>query len=143
MYYELTWLGTTLLGVGAIALGVPAVWLIIRAIRDRKLARDLHGSRRRRLDRERDVVDHGLDTSVCKIPANQTARLKNEFANEGLEVFDSFEDAKAAALLIVNRHGEASKQGPQRFSFQSDPQIDSLKYELSGLTEDRVKSFFL
>jgi hypothetical protein len=89
------------------------------------------------------VVDHGLDTSVYKIPANQTARLKNEFANEGLQVFDSFEDAKAVALLIVNRHAEASKQGHQRFSFQSDPQTDSLKSELSGLVEDRVKSFFL
>ena len=89
------------------------------------------------------VVDHGLDTSVYKIPANQTARLKNEFGNEGLEVFDSFEDAKAAALLIVNRHDEASKQGPQRFSFQSDPQIDSLKSKLADLTEDRVEAFFL
>jgi hypothetical protein len=54
MYYELTWLGAVLLGVGATALGVPAVWLIVRAIRDRKLAQDLHGSRRRRLGRERD-----------------------------------------------------------------------------------------
>jgi hypothetical protein len=54
MYYELTWLGAVLLGVGAIALGVPAAWLIVRAIRDRKLARDLQGSRRRRLGRERD-----------------------------------------------------------------------------------------
>ncbi len=54
MYYELTWLGAVLLGVGATALGVPAVWLIVRAIRDRKLAQDLHGSRRRRLGREPD-----------------------------------------------------------------------------------------
>jgi hypothetical protein len=54
MYYELTWLGAVLLGVGAIALGVPAVWLAVRANRDRKMARDLDGSRRRRLGRERD-----------------------------------------------------------------------------------------
>ncbi len=54
MYYELTWLGAVLLGVGATALGVPAVWLIVRAIRDRKLTQDRHGSRRRRLARERD-----------------------------------------------------------------------------------------
>ena len=67
------------------------------------------------------VVDHGLDTSVYKIPANQTARLKNEFGNEGLEVFDSFEDAKAAALLVVNRLDEASKQGPQRRPRSSSP----------------------
>ena len=89
------------------------------------------------------VVDHGLDTSVYKFHANQTARLKNEFGNEGLEVFDSFEDAKAAALLIVNRHDEASRQSHKQFSFQSDPQIDKLKLALSGLTEDRVESFFL
>ncbi len=44
------------------------------------------------------VVDHGLDTSVYKIPANQTARLKNEFGNEGLEFFDSFEDTLHDAI---------------------------------------------
>ncbi len=54
MYYELNWLGAVLLGVGAIVLGVPAVWLIVRAIRDRDIARDHHGSRRRRLGRRRD-----------------------------------------------------------------------------------------
>lgn len=89
------------------------------------------------------VVDHGLNTSVYKICANQTARLNNEFGNEGLDVFDTFEDAKAAAILIFNRYDEESKQGPRRFSFQSDPQIDSLKSELSGLTEDRVPTFFV
>lgn len=89
------------------------------------------------------VMDHGLETSVYKIHAHETARLKNEFGNEGLEVYDSFEAAKEAALLIVNRHDEASKQGHRRFSFQSDPQIDNLKSELSGLTEDRVQTFFV
>ena len=89
------------------------------------------------------VVDHGLNTSVYKFPGNQTARLKNEFRNEGLEVFDRFEDAKEAALLIVNRHDEASKQDHRRFSFQSDPQVDSLKSKLVDLTEVGVKPFFL
>ena len=89
------------------------------------------------------VVDHGLNTSVYKINANQTARLKNEFGNEGLEVFDTFEAAKAAAILIFDRYDEESRQGPRRFSFRSDPQIDNLKSELSGLTEDRVQTFFV
>jgi len=89
------------------------------------------------------VVDHGLETSVYKIHAQETARLRNEFGNEGLEVYNSFEEAKEAALLIVNRHDEASKQNNRRFSFQSDPQIDNLKSELSGLTEDRVQTFFV
>lgn len=54
MYYELTWLAVVLLGVGALALGVPAAWLIVRALRDRDIARDARGSRSRRLGRERD-----------------------------------------------------------------------------------------
>ena len=89
------------------------------------------------------VVDHGLNTSVYKFSAHQTARLKNEFGNEGLEIFDDFEAAKAAALLIVTRHDEASKQSHGRFSFQSDPQVSNLKSELSGLSEDRVQLFFV
>ncbi len=54
MYYEPTWLGAVLLGVGAIALLVPTVWLIVRAIRDRSVARGRHGSHRRRLGPEED-----------------------------------------------------------------------------------------
>jgi len=89
------------------------------------------------------VVDHGLNTSVYKFHAHQTARLKNEFGNESLEVFDNFEDAKQAALLIVRGYDEASQQSHTRFSFQSDPQIERQKSELSGLTEDRVETFFV
>ena len=89
------------------------------------------------------VVDHGLNTSVYKFHAHQTARLKNEFGNESLEVFDNFEDAKQAALLIVRGYDEESKQSHMRFSFQSDPQIERQKSELSGLTEDRVETVFV
>ncbi len=89
------------------------------------------------------VVDHGLNTSVYKFHAHQTARLKNEFGNESLEVFDNFEDAKQAALLIVRGYDEESKQSNMRFSFQSDPQIERQKSELSGLTEDRVETVFV
>ena len=89
------------------------------------------------------VVDSGLDTGIYKIPANQTARLRNEYGNEGLEVFDELEEAKRAALQIVARHDEASQQDHRRFSFQADPQIVDLKSRLSNLTEDRVEMFFL
>ena len=60
------------------------------------------------------VVDHGLNTSVYKFHAHQTARLKNEFGSEGPEVFDNFEDAKQAALLIVRRYDEVSKESHKR-----------------------------
>lgn len=90
------------------------------------------------------VVDHGLDTSIYKIHANQTARLRNEFGNEGIELFDDLEQAKQAALAILGRHEEASKEGGRRsFSFQSDNRFDSLKTAVSNLTEDRVVTFFV
>jgi len=54
MYYELKWLGAVLLGVGVVALGVLAARLIRRSIRDRDIARDGRGSRRRRLGPETD-----------------------------------------------------------------------------------------
>lgn len=89
------------------------------------------------------VVDHGLDTGIYKIYAQQTARLLNEFGNEYIEIFDSLEDAKAAALAIVNRHGEAARQSQWQFSFRPDPRIETLKTAFSDLTEDRVETFFV
>ena len=89
------------------------------------------------------VMDSGLTTSIYKIPSNQTARLKNEYGNEGLELFDELEDAKQAALQIIARHDEASRQDHRRFTFKADPQIADLKSQLSDLTEDRIETFFL
>lgn len=90
------------------------------------------------------VLDHGLTTSVYKIHANQTARLKNEFGNEGIELFDDLEQAKQAALAILGRLEEVSKEANRRsFSFQSDNPFDSLKTALTALTEDRVDTFFV
>ena len=90
------------------------------------------------------VVDNGLETSVYKIHANQTARLRNEFSGEDLELFDDLERAKQAALAILGRHEEAEKEASRRsFSFRSDNKFDSLKSALSGLTEDRVETFFV
>lgn len=54
MYYELTWLGAAFLGVGAVALGVTAARLILRAVRDRDIANGGRNSRRRRLGPETD-----------------------------------------------------------------------------------------
>ena len=89
------------------------------------------------------VVDRGLDTGVYKILTHQTARLVNEIGKGNLEIFENFADAREAALLIVSRYDEASRQSEWRLSFQADPQIESPKAEISELTEDRVEAFFI
>jgi len=53
MFSELTWLGAALLGLGVLVVGVPAVWTIVRAVRDHAIARDPFGSGRRRAKRRR------------------------------------------------------------------------------------------
>jgi hypothetical protein len=89
------------------------------------------------------VVDHGLDTGLYRIDTHQTARLLNEFGKENIEIFDSFEAAREAALLIINRYAEAWTQSQWRFSFRANPQVESLKKEISELTADRVETFFV
>ena len=50
MFSELNWLGAVLLGLGVLVVGIPAVWMIVRAARDRAIARDPFGPRSRRSD---------------------------------------------------------------------------------------------
>ena len=47
MFSELTWLGAVLLGLGVLVVGALAWSVIVRAVRDRAIARDRRGSRRR------------------------------------------------------------------------------------------------
>ncbi len=53
MFSELTWLAAVLLGLGVLVVGALTLWVIVRAARDRAIARDPHGSRRRRGSRHR------------------------------------------------------------------------------------------
>jgi hypothetical protein len=48
MFSELNWLGAVLLALGVLVVGVPALWMIRRSVRDRAIARDPFGARRRR-----------------------------------------------------------------------------------------------
>ncbi len=53
MFSELNWLGAVLLGLGVLVVGALAWWVIVRATRDRAIARDPFGPRRRRGSRRR------------------------------------------------------------------------------------------
>ena len=53
MFSEVTWLGVIILGLGILVIAVPAVWMIVRAARNRAIARDSNGSRHRRGSRHR------------------------------------------------------------------------------------------
>ena len=54
MFYEMTWVGAILLGLGLLVFVVPAIWMIVQVIRDRTVVRDTDGSRDRRLNPDDD-----------------------------------------------------------------------------------------
>ena len=89
------------------------------------------------------IVDHGLDSGIYKIFAQQTARLLNEFGEENIEIFDSLEDAKGAAFAIVKRYADEAAQSQWQFSFRPDSRVENLGALLSDLSADRVQTFFV
>lgn len=89
------------------------------------------------------VLDRGLESNVYKIPVHHTARLENERGPEKIEVFERFPDAKEAALVILSRYGEMAKKQTRSFSIRRDPRLESVKTQISQLTEDGVETYFL
>ena len=89
------------------------------------------------------VLDRGLESNVYKIPVHQTARLENEGALDDVRVYENLPEAKEAALMILSRYGEAAKKSVRRFSVRTDPRIESMKAQISELTEEGVATYFL
>jgi hypothetical protein len=89
------------------------------------------------------VLDRGLDSNVYKIPLHHTARLENERGPERMDVFENFHDAQKAALRIVSRYGEAARKRAHSFSVRRDPRLESVKSQISQLTEEGVETYFL
>lgn len=86
------------------------------------------------------VVFGGEQTpKIYKLPVHQTARLRNEFSDWKPEIFESLNDAKQAALSIVERTMQQEKSNVRDFLDQPDRDSEELRAALSGLTEDRVE----
>ena len=88
--------------------------------------------------REYDLEQHfalfteGRKPKIYKLPVNQTARLINEFPGRKVEVFETLDSARKAALAIIESALIASKTAP------GDKEL--LK-TLSELTEDRIERY--
>ncbi len=87
------------------------------------------------------VLAEGAKPKIYKLPVNQTARLINEIPGKKVEVFETLNDAKEAALAIVSRAEASAKPSIAMFSKPATPQNEELRKALSELTEDRVKRY--
>ncbi len=87
------------------------------------------------------LLAEGAKLKIYKLPVNQTARLINEHASRKVLVFETLNDAREAALALVERAKANTKPGVAVFSTR--PQLDyqeQLK-ALSELTENRAERY--
>ena len=87
------------------------------------------------------VLNEGKKPRIYKVPVNQTARLINEIPGRRVEVFETFDDAKKAALALVELARANEKPGISMFSIQPNPEEEELVRSLSKLTDDRVERY--
>ncbi len=88
------------------------------------------------------VFDDGSGPRIYKIPINRTARLVNEFPDRGVEVFETLNAAKEAALAIVGRAETNAKPSFMNFAPAPAARNEEARKSLSELTEDRVETYY-
>ncbi len=78
------------------------------------------------------LLTEGHKPKIYKLPISQTARLINEFPDRKVEVFENLDNARNAALTIIESALFASKPAPED---------KKLLKTLSELTEDRIENY--
>ena len=88
------------------------------------------------------VLTEGAKPKIYKLPVNQTARLVNGIPGRKVEVFETLNDAREAALANVERAKANAKPSIAMFSIRPNPENEELLKTLSELTEDRVERYY-
>ena len=78
---------------------------------------------------------------IYRFPANQTARIVNDIQGRKVEVFETLDSARKAALAIVERTKASAKPDIGLFSSKPAPEDEELVKTLTELTEDRVERY--
>ena len=88
------------------------------------------------------VLDEGGNPRIYKVPIYQMARLINEFPLRKVEIFETLNDAKEAALAIVSRAEASAKPSTAMFSKPAISQNEDLRKARLELTENRVERYY-
>ena len=88
------------------------------------------------------VLGEGAKPKIYKLPVNQTARLINGIPGMKVEVFETLNGAREAALALVVRAKANARPSMALFSTGPDPEDEALLKTLSELTEDRVERYY-
>ena len=88
------------------------------------------------------VLDEGAKPRIYKVPTYQTARFINEFPFRKVEIFETLNDAKEAALAVVSRAEASAKSSIAMFLKPPTTQNEDLRKALLELTENRVERYY-
>ncbi len=89
------------------------------------------------------VFDDGSGPRIYKIPVHRTARLVNEFPDRKVQVFETLNAAKKAALAIVDHAETNAKPSFTSFAHAPTARNEESRMALSELTEDRVETYYV
>ncbi len=87
------------------------------------------------------VFTEGRKPKIYKFPTKQTARLINEIPGRKVEVFETLNGAREAALARIKLARENTKSGITMFASEINREDEALLQTLSELTEDRVERY--
>ena len=88
------------------------------------------------------MLAEGAKPKIYKLPVNQTARLINEIPGRKVEVFETLNDAREAALDLVERAKANAKPSIAMFSTRPNSENEELLKTLSELTEVCVERYY-
>ncbi len=89
------------------------------------------------------MFDDGSGPRIYKIPVNRTARLVNEFPDRKVQVLETLNAAKEAALAIVDRAETNAKPSITSFAPAPTARNEESRKALAELTEDRVETYYV
>ena len=87
------------------------------------------------------VFAEGTKPKIYRFPANQTARIVNDIPGRKVEVFETLDSARKAALAIVEHADANAKPNIGLFPSKSAREDEEFLKTLSDLTEDRVERY--
>ncbi len=88
------------------------------------------------------LFDDESGPRIYKIPINRTARLVNELRGRKVQVFETLNAAKEAALAIAGRAETDAKPSFTSFVPAPPARNQESRKALSELTEDRVETSY-
>jgi len=88
------------------------------------------------------LLSEGATPKIYKLPINQTARLINEVSGRSVEVFETLNDAREAALTLVESAKANARPNISILPNGSDSENEKLLKALSELTEGRVERYY-